>query len=285
MSEDGYFDERVARRYDASKGPEFEEASIRATVDFLAALAGGGRALELAIGTGRIAVPLRERGVPVHGIDMSKAMVKRLRAKPGAKDIGVTIGDFSTTRVEGQFSLAYLVFNTIMNVTTQAAQVATFRNAAAHLEPGGRFVIEVGMPDLQRLPVGGRFVPFIVEDEHLGFDEYDIANQGLISHHYEFVKGRDGAARRPVPLRLAGRARPHGRDGGHAPRRALGRLAARAVHEREPAARVGLGEGDRLTSAGFAAHLRDAYRVCTHRGCFAWRASRVGSVRDPGAAR
>jgi SAM-dependent methyltransferase len=199
VGEDGYFDERVARRYDASKGLEFEQAAIRATVDFLAALAGGGRALELAIGTGRIAVPLRERGVPVHGIDISKAMVKRLRAKPAAKDISVTIGDFSTTRAEGRFSLAYLVFNTIMNVTTQAAQVATFRNAAAHLEPGGRFVIEVGMPDLQRLPVGGRFVPFLVEDEHLGFDEYDIANQGLISHHYEFVKGR--SERLAVPFR------------------------------------------------------------------------------------
>ena len=199
MNEDGYFDERVARRYDASNGPEFEKESIRATVDFLAALAGGGRALELAIGTGRIAVPLRERGVAVHGIDMSKAMVKRLRAKPGAKDIGVTIGDFSTTWVEGRFALAYLVFNTIMNVTTQAGQVATFRNAAAHLEPGGRFVIEVGMPDLQRLPVGGRFVPFLVEDDHLGFDEYDVANQGLISHHYEFVQGR--AEQLAVPFR------------------------------------------------------------------------------------
>jgi ubiquinone/menaquinone biosynthesis C-methylase UbiE len=118
MHRDGYFDEHVARRYDESGGPEFEAETIRATVDFLAALAGNGRALELAIGTGRIAVPLAARGVEVHGIDMSRAMVKRLRAKPGGGDIGITIGDFSTTRVEGRFSLAYLVFNTIMNVTT-----------------------------------------------------------------------------------------------------------------------------------------------------------------------
>jgi SAM-dependent methyltransferase len=199
MHDDGYFDEPVARRYDESGGPEFEQETIRATVDFLAELAGSGRALELAIGTGRIAVPLAQRGVPVHGIDMSRAMVKRLRAKPGAKDIGVTIGDFSTTRVEGQFSLAYLVFNTIMNVTTQAAQVATFRNAAAHLDPGGCFVVEVGMPDLQRLPPGSKYVPFNVEPTHLGFDEYDVANQGLISHHYEIARGK--AQQISVPFR------------------------------------------------------------------------------------
>ena len=201
MNADGYFDEPVARRYDESGGPEFEAETIRATVDFLAelALAGNGRALELAIGTGRIAVPLSARGVDVHGIDMSKAMVKRLRAKPGGKAIGATIGDFSTTRVEGRFSLAYLVFNTIMNVTTQAAQVATFRNAAAHLEPGGCFVVEVGIPDLQRLPPGSKYVPFNVEATHLGFDEYDVANQGLISHHYNIVKGR--AEQISVPFR------------------------------------------------------------------------------------
>jgi SAM-dependent methyltransferase len=129
-------------------------------------------------------VPLAARGVPVHGIDMSRAMVKRLRAKPGAKDIGVTIGDFSTTRVEGRFSLAYLVFNTIMNVTSQAGQVATFRNAAAHLEPGGCFVIEVGLPDLQRLPFGETIRPFHLSDSRLGFDTLDVVNQGLVSHHY-----------------------------------------------------------------------------------------------------
>lgn len=199
MHDDGYFDEPVARRYDESGGPEFEAETIRATVDFLAALAGNGRALELAIGTGRIAVPLAARGVEVHGIDMSRAMVKRLRGKPGGKAIGVTIGDFSTTRVEGRFSLAYVVFNTIMNVTTQAAQVASFGNAAAHLEAGGSFVVEVGLPDLQRLPPGSKYVPFNVEETHVGFDEYDVANQGLISHHYNILKGR--ALQVSIPFR------------------------------------------------------------------------------------
>src|SRR6266545_7432853 len=149
--EDGYFGERVAARYDQSSDI-FDLAAVDAVVEVLAELAGNGPALELGIGTGRIALPLAKRGVPVHGIELSKAMVARLRAKPGGDDIGVTIGDFSTTTVDGKFSLAYLVFNTISNLTTQAAQVACFRNVAAHLEPGGCFVIEVGVPELQRLP-------------------------------------------------------------------------------------------------------------------------------------
>jgi SAM-dependent methyltransferase len=190
IDDDGYFDERVAARYDESSGEEFDEAAIEQAVDFLHELAGSGRALELAIGTGRIALPLAQRGVPVHGIDMSKAMVARLRAKPGGEDIGVTIGDFATTKVDGSFSLAYLVFNTIMNLTTQAQQVACFRNVAAHLEPGGRFVIEVMVPDLQRLPRGETFRPFHVSPTKWGIDEYDVVKQGLISHHYDIVDGR-----------------------------------------------------------------------------------------------
>ena len=141
-----YFDERVAARYDESAAEMFEPAVVDPAVDFLVELAGERRALELGIGTGRIALPLAQRGVPVHGIELSKAMVARLRAKPGGEEIGVTIGDFATTTVDGTFSLAYLVFNTIMNLTTQAEQVACFRNVAAHLEPGGCFVIEVGGP-------------------------------------------------------------------------------------------------------------------------------------------
>jgi SAM-dependent methyltransferase len=121
----------------------------------------------------------------VHGIDLSEAMVARLRAKPGAEAIGVTIGDFATTRVEGTFSLAYLVFNTIGNLTTQDEQVACFRNAAAHLEPGGCFVIEVGVPGLRTLPPGETFQVFDFGPEHVGIDEYDVANQGLVSHHYD----------------------------------------------------------------------------------------------------
>ncbi len=199
MRDDGYFNERVARRYDQSKDPEFEPDVIRSTVDCLEELAGGGRALELGIGTGRIALPLAERGVSVHGIDLSRPMVKRLRAKPGGKDVGVTIGDFATTRVDGWFSLVYLVFNAILNLTTQGAQVACFRNVAAHLEPGGRFVIEVGVPELQRLPPGETVLPFLIGESRWGFDEYDVVRQGLTSHHFEIVSGR--AERLSVPFR------------------------------------------------------------------------------------
>ena len=200
MHDDGYFDERVAARYDDD--PEmFAAETVEPAVEFLAELAGGGRALEFAIGTGRIALPLARRGVTVHGIDMSQAMVAKLRAKPGGEDIGVTIGDVATNTVEGSFSLVYLVYNTIMNLTTQAAQVACFRNASAHLEPGGCFVIEVGIPDLQRLPPGETIHPFALTETHWGFDEYDIANQGLISHHLEVVG--DQLERVSMPFRYA----------------------------------------------------------------------------------
>jgi len=187
-----HFGEPVAEHYDETSDAMFDPAVVDPAADVLAELASGGRALELGIGTGRIALPLAARGVEVHGIELSSAMVARLRAKPGGADIPVTIGDFTsaTAGEPGTFRLAYLVFNTIMNVTSQAGQVATFRNAAAHLEPGGCFVIEVGMPDLQRLPPGSKYVPFNVEPTHLGFDEYDVANQGLISHHYEFIRGK-----------------------------------------------------------------------------------------------
>jgi SAM-dependent methyltransferase len=180
---ENHFGEDVAARYDDD--PEmFDPAVVGPTVDFLAGLAGDGAALELGIGTGRIALPLAQRGVRVHGIDLSEAMVARLRAKPGAEEIGVTIGDFATTTVGGTFSLAYLVFNTVMNLTTQDEQVACFENVAAHLGPGGCFVIEVAVPGLQRLPPGETFQPFTITPARLGFDEYDIAAQGLISHHY-----------------------------------------------------------------------------------------------------
>ena len=188
MGED-YFGERVAARYDewdASADP----AVVDPIVDFLAALAGDGGALELGIGTGRIALPLAARGVRVHGIDLSSAMVARLRAKPGAKAVGVTIGDFASTRVDGTFALVYLVINTIMNLTSQDEQVACFANAAAHLEPGGCFVVEVGVPQLQRLPPGETVRAFDVSSDHLGFDEFDVAAQGLISHHYRVLDGR-----------------------------------------------------------------------------------------------
>ena len=194
-----HFGERVAERYDESSAEMFEPAVVEPMVDFLAELAGGGAALELGIGTGRVALPLARRGVRVHGIDLSEAMVARLRAKPGAQDIGVTVGDFATTVVEGRFSVAYLVFNTIMNLTTQDEQVACFQNAAAHLEPGGCFVIEVGVPALQRLPPGETVRAFTVSPTRLGFDEYDVVSQGLISHHYWAVDGAFEAS--SIPFR------------------------------------------------------------------------------------
>ena len=179
-----YFDERIATSY-RDKWPElFEPAVVDPAVRFLADLVGTGAALELGIGTGRIAIPLSRRGVRVHGIDLSPDMVAELRTKPGTDDIGVTIGDFATTRVDGTFELAYLVRNTIMNLTTQDDQVACFANVAAQLEPGGWFVIEVVVPQLQRLPPGETIHAFTVTPTHLGFEEYDVATQIAYSHHY-----------------------------------------------------------------------------------------------------
>lgn len=184
------FGESVAKTYEA-KWPElFKPSVIGPTVSFLAELAGSGAALELGIGTGRIALPLSRRGVRVHGIELSPAMVTELRTKPGAENVGVTIGDFATTRVDGTFALAYLVRNTITNLTTQDEQVECFRNVAAQLEPGGCFVIENYIPQLQRLPPGETIHPFVVTPAHLGFEEYDIASQIAFSHHYWVVDGQ-----------------------------------------------------------------------------------------------
>jgi SAM-dependent methyltransferase len=184
-----YFDEPVAAGYDAGAADMFDPAVLDPAVDFLAGLAGDGAALELGIGTGRVAVPLAQRGVRVHGIDLSPAMIAKLKDKPGAENIGVTVGNFATKKVSGTFRLVYLVYNTIENLTTQDEQVACFANVAAHLEPGGCFVIEVEVPQLQRLPPGETVRPFLVSPTRLGFDEIDVANQGLVSHHYFAVDG------------------------------------------------------------------------------------------------
>jgi SAM-dependent methyltransferase len=196
---DGYFGERVAAAYDDPGGEMFQPAAIDPAVDVLAGLAGDGRALEFAIGTGRIALPLAARGVPVQGIDMSRAMVDRLRAKPGGAEIGVTFGDFSSTRVEGSFSVVYLVFNTIMNLTTQQAQVDCFRNAAAHLVPGGCFVVETMVPDLRRLPPGQDAVPFQVSQDRFAFDWYDVTTQAMSSNYIDLTDGR--GEYRTIPFR------------------------------------------------------------------------------------
>jgi SAM-dependent methyltransferase len=186
-----YFDERIAQGYE-TKWPElFDPAVVDPAVSFLAELAGSGAALELGIGTGRIALPLSRRGVPVHGIELSPAMVEHLQAQPDADDIGVTIGDFATAKVDGTFTLAYLVRNTIMNLTTQDEQVECFRNVAAHLEPGGCFVIEVIVPALRQLPASETVRAFTVTPTHLGFDEFvDFVAQTSVSHHYWVVDGR-----------------------------------------------------------------------------------------------
>ena len=181
-----YFDERVAPGYDANSTDMFDPAILDPTVDFLADLAVGGTALELGIGTGRVALPLSRRGIHLHGIEISPPMVEQLRAKPGTDEIGVTIGDFATAKVGDTFSLAYLVYNTITNLTTQDEQVECFRNVAAHLEPGGCFVIEVFVPILQRLPPGETFRTFHRSPTRLSFDEYDVVTQVLYSHHYRF---------------------------------------------------------------------------------------------------
>jgi SAM-dependent methyltransferase len=184
-----YFGEGVAARYD--DGSEvFSPGAVEATASLLAELAGGGRALELGIGTGRIALPLAARGVPVYGIDLSEAMVAQMRAKPGGDAIGVTIGDFATAKADGTFSLAYLVFNTIMNLTSQGAQVACFRNVAAHLEPGGCFVIEVRVPDLRMLPPGQNVLPWRMSSTEWVSYSFDFATQAMRGHYAEFTDGR-----------------------------------------------------------------------------------------------
>ncbi|MFD5000335.1 class I SAM-dependent DNA methyltransferase [Streptomyces buecherae] len=196
---DGYFGEDVAATYDASTAERFQPEVVDPTVDVLAGLAGGGRALEFGVGTGRIALPLARRGVPVQGIDMSRAMASRLAAKPGGDAIDVRIGDFASTRVPGSFAVVYLVFNTINNLTTQEAQVACFRNAAAHLAPGGCFVVEVGVPELRRLPPGQEAVPFHIGASQWGFDTYDVATQAMSSHYVTVTDGR--AQHRSIPFR------------------------------------------------------------------------------------
>ena len=190
----------VAEGYDLGAPEMSEPALLEATVHFLADAAEGEAALEFGIGTGRVAIPLSQRGVEVHGIDISEDMVRQLREKPGSESIAVTVGDFATTAVPGTFALVYLVYNALSNLTTQAEQVACFRNAARHLEPGGRVVVEMFVPDLRRFPPGAVALAFDVSVSHVGFDTIDVATQRGVSHHY-FVEGRGG--RFDSPFRYA----------------------------------------------------------------------------------
>lgn len=184
------FDEWIAQHYDILWPELFDPAVVDPAVHFLAELAGSGPALELGVGTGRIALPLSRLGVRVQGVELSRAMVAQLRAQQGASDVEVTIGDFTTTTVGELFTLVYLVRNTITNVTTQDEQVETFRNVAAHLQSGGSFVIENYLPELQRLPPGESIHVFTATPTHLGFEEYDVATQIAVSHHHWVIEGR-----------------------------------------------------------------------------------------------
>lgn len=197
-----WFDEDVAATYDEDSGDQFDPARVGRTVDVLADLAGDGRALELAIGTGRVAVPLAERGVPVSGIEISPYMLERLRSKPGAVGIAAVEGDMTSARAPGRFRLVYLVYNTITNLLTQEEQVTCFENAARHLEPGGCFVVEVFVPILQKLPPGERFHVFASDPAYVAYDDYDVATQTLHSHHVRLRE--DGSYRRvAMPFRYA----------------------------------------------------------------------------------
>ncbi len=184
MTSSEVWDSETAERYDETSAEKFAPDVLDPTVDFLARLAGSGAALEFAIGTGRVAIPLADRGVPVTGIELSVPMVNQLRRKVDAATLPVVIGDMATTAVPGEFSLVYLVFNSISNLLTQGEQVECFRNAARHLRPGGHFVIELWVPPIRRLPPGQLAVPFDVSESHLGFDTYDLATQRSTSHHY-----------------------------------------------------------------------------------------------------
>ncbi|WP_114423586.1 class I SAM-dependent DNA methyltransferase [Nocardioides houyundeii] len=182
MTSSDLWDAETAERYDESSAFMFAPDVLDPAVDLLADLAGEGPALELAIGTGRVAVPLADRGVQVSGIELSQPMVDKLHAK--RSDIPTVVGDMATVRVPGEFSLVYLVWNSIGNLRTQAEQVSCFRNAARHLAPGGRFVIELSVPPLRRLPPGQDAVPFHVGRTHAGFDTLDLTTQQGTSHHY-----------------------------------------------------------------------------------------------------
>ncbi len=182
---DEHLDPTIAANYDNAMSDRFSTDATEPAVAFLAELAGDGAAVELAVGTGRLALPLSAHGITVYGIDLSEPMLAELRKKPGAERISLTVGDMTKTQVCTDASVVYLVFNTIGNLRTQPQQTACFRNAAAHLQPGGRFVIENGIPRLDRLPAGESILPFDVSAHHLGFDEYvDKVNQILVSHHY-----------------------------------------------------------------------------------------------------
>jgi SAM-dependent methyltransferase len=186
MRHEDVWDLEAAREYDTPGEGMFAPEVLGPAVNRLAELAGDGQALEFAIGTGRIAVPLAERGVPVTGIELSRPMIDRLRAKADEATIPVIEGDMATARAPGSYTLVYLVYNGISNLLTQSEQVACFRNAARHLSPGGRFAIELWVPELRSLPPGQRGVVFTSEPGYIGVDTFDVLTQHVVSHHFRF---------------------------------------------------------------------------------------------------
>jgi SAM-dependent methyltransferase len=190
MRQEDIWDQDAAQRYDTPGAGMFAPEVLGPAVDRLAGLAGDGRALEFAIGTGRIAIPLAGRGVPVTGIELSDPMIEQLHTKVGPAAIPVIAGNMATTRAPGSYTLVYLVYNTISNLLTQAEQVACFRNAAAHLVPGGRFVIELWVPELRKLPPGQHATVFTSEPGYIGLDTYDVLHQRIVSHHFTFGTGK-----------------------------------------------------------------------------------------------
>ncbi len=200
MQDDGFFDDEVAETYDEDHGGE-KASLIGKTVDCLIDLACNGGVLEFAVGTGRIAIPLAERGVRVKGIELSSAMVRKLREKETGTPMEVAIGDMTSTRISAEFSLVFLVFNTIDNLTTQQAQVACFQNAARHLASGGRFLVETLVPPIQKIPFGETRRAFASSDQHFGIDDFDISTQNYTSHHVWMKDGRH--KHRSIPFRYA----------------------------------------------------------------------------------
>jgi SAM-dependent methyltransferase len=190
MRQEQIWDAETAQRYDTPGSGMFATEVLEPTVNYLAKLAGNGRALEFAIGTGRVAVPLARRGIPVSGIELSRPMVEMLRTKADEAAIPVVIGDMATARAPGEYTLVYLVYNTISNLLSQAEQVACFRNAARHLLPGGHFVIELWVPELRKLPPGQRATVYHIEPGYIGLDTYDVVQQHVVSHHFRFGDDR-----------------------------------------------------------------------------------------------
>jgi SAM-dependent methyltransferase len=262
------WDAATASRYDDPSSPMFSPEVLDPTVDLLASLAGEGPALEFAIGTGRVAVPLAERGIPVSGIELSAPMVDQLRTKAAPEEIPVVIGDMATTRIDGQFTLVYLVFNTIGNLRTQDEQVRCFRNAADHLAPGGHFLIELWVPGIRRLPPGQTAVPFEVTENHTGFDTYDLATQQGTSHHYTRLD--DGTYRYsvsnfryiwPVECDLMARL------AGLVPGCAMGELGPLRIHQREHQPHLPLAQAHHRSLSDSKDHLHHkAMRCCTPPG-------------------